>query len=370
MIAIIGGGVIGLSIALELARTGEEDVRVYDRAEPGRAASWAAAGMLAPYTEELPHPALQALCERSLQMFEQYVSRIEALSGVDVQLRASGILSAAFDEQQEQHLIERERALTARGIRAQLLDPHEVAVLEPAVSHTVRRALLVEAEGHVDNRRLTRALREACMRSGVTICEHTDAIVVEMDSRRVLGVRSSSGYAAASAVVNAAGVAAGDLAGVARECVVPMRGVKGQIVELAVPELLMRRPVWVPGAYLVPRANGRLLIGATVEDASDVRVTAQGVATLLEAALAGAPALRDFSLVDMWAGLRPRTPDGLPVLGATRREGYFVAAGHYRNGILLAPVTGEIVARAIHGERLPDLQPFAIGRFQALSACG
>ena len=366
MIAIIGGGVIGLTVALELAHRGE-DVCVYERGECGTGASWAAAGMLAPYTEEPESAPMRSLCARSLQMYPAFAAQLRDY-GPDVHLQCAGILSLAFDDVDELKLRRRGEQLEREGIRATWLAPREVLSLEPVVRSGVRGGLLVHDEGHVDNRRLGRALRAACASAGVRVREQTGNVSVEMDSRRVLGLRTNEGYAPADAVVNCAGAHADRIAGVAPECVPPLRSVKGQIVELGVADGLMRHAVWVPGAYLVPRVSGRLIIGATVEAADDERVTSGGIASLLDAANASAPALRDFAITDMWAGVRPGTPDGMPVLGTTARNGYFVATGHYRNGILLAPLTGALIADAVQNKQTPELEPFSIGRFSSVHA--
>jgi glycine oxidase len=163
-------------------------------------------------------------------------------------------------------------------------------------------------------------------------------------------VRTAHGFVAAPIVINAAGAWAGTLEGLPEHARVPVTPVKGQMVALGTSRGLLRRVLWVPGAYIVPRADGRMLIGATVERADfDVRVTAQGVRTLLDAALRAVPALGDLAVTETWAGLRPGSADGLPFIGATALDGYFVATGHYRYGILCAPATAHLIADAVQG---------------------
>jgi glycine oxidase len=209
---------------------------------------------------------------------------------------------------------------------------------------------------------LGRALTAACTRIGVTI-ERVADLHVECDARRVLGVRTERGFAAAGAVVNACGAWAASLSGVPASSLPPVLPIKGQMLALAAPIGLVARPVWVPGAYLVPRDDGRLLVGATVESAGfDTRVTAAGIEALLHAALAAAPALGGFTVSETWAGLRPGSPDGRPFLGATALVGFFLATGHYRNGVLLAPATARLIAGAVEGRPAAELAPFGYPR--------
>jgi glycine oxidase len=347
-IAVVGAGVIGLSLAFELRRRGA-DVRVYDTREPAKGASWAAAGMLAPLTERLADASTQSLCETSLQMYPSFVNDVRSAGGVDPHLRLDGILHAAFDDAHCRRLSERGKELEACGHAARMLTRAETLRAEPALGKHVAGALLVEEEGQIDNRRLGRALIAACQAQSVQLYAGLRDVALEFDARRVLGVRSDFGFRPADAVINAAGAWASAIAGVPRECVPQVRPVKGQMLALAIPTGFMRHTTWVPGAYLVPRSDGRLLVGATVEDADDVRVTAGGIHALLHAAVEAAPALRDFPVTETWAGLRPGTPDERPCLGPTARAGYFLATGHYRNGILLAPVTARLLADALLG---------------------
>lgn len=365
MIVVIGAGLIGLGIAYELARRGAT-VRVIDEREPGRAASWAGAGMLAPYTEGIESHAYAVFCAESLRRYPAFVAALKADGGVDARLRLDGILEAAYDEAGVVRLQAAAAALAARGIGAQWLERDAARMLEPALGAAVRGASLSETEGQVDNRRLGRALQAACEALGVRIDAGAGRVAIEADARRVLGVRGPEGFIGADAVVNATGAWAADLEGVPEQARVPVRPVKGQMLALAMPRGLVRRVLWVPGAYLVPREDGRVLIGATVEEAGfDVRVTAAGVRTLLDAALAALPTLGDLTVAETWAGLRPGSPDGLPFIGATALEGYVVATGHHRNGILLTPATADAVATVVEGGFAPGIEAFSPQRAAA-----
>ncbi len=349
-VVIIGAGLIGCGIAYELAKRGAS-VTVYDRAEPARAASWAGAGMLAPYSEEVVDPALLTLCAASLRAYPEFVDELRERTGVDAHLRHEGTLHVAFDEASARGLAARCEAFRRNGAEATVLDRDATLVREPMLGGNVRGAVYVANEAHVDNRRLGRALVAACAGAGVRF-ERTEGVTVEADARRVRGIRTEHGFLAAGAVVNAAGAWAGQLAGIPAGARIAVRPVAGEMLALAVPKGFTRGLVWSQHVYLVPRDDGRLLIGATsLERDFDVRVTAQGVAALLAVALRIAPALGSFALVETWAGLRPASHDGRPYLGATSIDGYVVAAGHYRNGILLTPITAQAVAAVVSGER-------------------
>ena len=356
-IVIVGAGLIGLAIALELAERGAS-VRVIEAREPARAASWAGAGMLAPYTESSTSAEFDAFCADSLARYPAFAARLRERAGVDPYLRLDGILEVAFDRPAEERLRAGVAARRARGLSARFLERDEARSLEPVLGAATRGASLCDDEGHVDNRRLGRALVAACGALGVRIEAGAGEVALEADERRILGVRGPEGFVPAVAVVNAAGAWAAGLAGVPAHARVEVVPVKGQMLALAMPKGLVRRALWVPGAYVVPRDDGRLLIGATVEAAGhDTRVTAQGMRTLLDAALGALPALRDLTVAETWAGLRPGTPDGLPYIGETALAGYYVAAGHFRNGILLAPATAALVADVLEGK--PGIAAFS-----------
>ena len=335
-VVVIGAGLIGTGIAYELAKRGAM-VTVYDRAEPARAASWAGAGMLAPYSEEVVDPALLALCDASLRAYPAFVDDLRERTGVDAHLRHEGTLHVACDDASAQERGAQCAAFRRNGADASILDRDATLAREPMLGGHVRGAVYVANEAHVDNRRLGRALVAACTDAGVRF-ERTTEVALECDARRVRGIRTEHGFAATGTVVNAAGAWAGELAGVPAAAHIAVRPVAGEMQHV----------------YLVPRDDGRLLIGATsLERDFDVRVTARGVQSLLDVALRIAPVLGTFALVETWAGLRPASHDGRPYLGRTAIDGYFVAAGHYRNGILLTPVTAQAVAALISGEQPP-----------------
>lgn len=359
---VVGGGLIGLGVAHELAGRGAT-VTLVDTGEPGASASWAGAGLLAPDSEAMPSAALRALSRDSLERYPRFVAGLYEETGVDARLRLDGIVRLAPTVPEGDRLKAHGEELRAEGVATVWLSRAQTVATEPAVAGSVRGALVVEREGHVDNRRLGRALRAACGQRGVRFATQQRSVALEIDERRVRGVRTDGGFIAAHSVVNAAGAWAAAVEGVPAAARITVFPVKGQMLALAMPRGLVRRNVWYPGGYASPRDDGRLLIGATVEDAGfNVRVTAQGLRDLLSAALAALPALRGLTISESWAGVRPATPDGLPYLGATNVEGYFVATGHFRNGILLTPATAQAVADAVAGVARPDLAPFRAGR--------
>lgn len=356
-VLVVGAGLIGLAIAYELAQRGVA-VTVYDRDEPARAASWAGAGMLAPFSEALPDAALVALCRDSLALYPEFVDELRERTGVDARLRCDGTLHVALDDARLAELAAHAATFRANGGDVTLVDRGDVLAREPLLAKDVAGALFVANEAQVDNRRLGRALLAGCEALGVRF-ERVDDVALECDARRVRGLRTAHGFAAAPTVVNAAGAWAGELAGVPQHARVPVRPVAGEMLALAVPRNAVRSLVWLGHRYLVPRDDGRLLVGATVEQRGfDARVTAAGVHDLLDAALAVAPALATFAVVETWAGLRPASHDGRPYLGRTAVDGYVVAAGHYRNGILLAPITARLIAELVTGGDASALAPF------------
>ena len=368
-VAIVGAGLVGLATAYELAKRGAR-VTVYDREEPARAASWAGAGMLAPFSEELPDAAMLAFCRDALANYPAFVDELRERSGVDARFVRAGTMHVALADASLAALRARAATYAANGGDVELLDRAQALGREPLLSKQCAGAAFVANEAQVDNRRLGRALIAACEALGVRF-ERVEHVALEADARRARGLRTPHGFAAAAHVVNAAGAWAGELDGVPAHVRVPVRPVAGEMLALAVPAGAMRALVWLGHRYLVPRSDGRLLVGATVEERGfDARVTASGVHDLLDAALSVAPALASFAVVETWAGLRPATPDGRPYLGETALDGYVVATGHYRNGILLAPSSARLIAKAIvDGDAVPTaFWPQRIGERGAAAA--
>jgi glycine oxidase len=350
MIVIIGAGLIGLSVAYELAKRGA-DVRVVEANESAASASWASAGRMAPFTESDGSEEEENFLATALGLYQVFVKELHKRTGVDPFLRIDGIIEVAHDDEAVVRLRGRTETLVGRGIHAHWLEADEVRRLEPFLGPATLGASLIEDEGQIDNRELGRALRLACVDVGVQLEERTGPISLETDERRVVGVRAGMNFVAAEAVVNAAGAWAGELAGVPPEVRIAIAPVKGQLLTLRMPSRMVTRALSVPGAYLIPRTDGTVVIGETVEESGfDVDVEPAATRRLHDAAARALPALGDLEVETAWAGLRPRSPNGRPYIGATALEGYFVAAGHFRNGILLAPATALAIANVIEGK--------------------
>lgn len=364
-VIVVGGGVIGLATAWRASRAGLK-VAVAD-ARPARGASWAAAGMLAPVTEV--HPGEESLLTLNLVAASRWPVWVEELtsdSGLEPGYRQTGTLVVARDADENEALAELFRFQKELGLQATRMRSRECRSLEPLLSPRVRGGIHVEGDHQVDNRALLSGLVEACERRGVAFVRSNVASIAGDD--RVNGVELVGGQVIeCSSVVLAAGTWSG-LIGMPRGLSLDLRPVKGQLLVLRGPQSspLVQRTVRGRDVYLVPRADGRVIVGASSEEMGfDSSVRAGAVFDLLRDAYELVPGLAELELSEICVGLRPATPDNAPVLGPSNVDGLHLATGHYRNGILLAPVTADaLVASLADGVLPPEAAPFSPDRFR------
>ncbi|MGA8492431.1 MAG: glycine oxidase ThiO [Terriglobales bacterium] len=343
---VVGGGIIGLSLSIALRKRGLR-VLVVERGEPGREASHAAAGMLADSPVETPI-ALQTLATASARMYPEFVHELQDESGTKVDLRDNGTLLFAPEDAE---------------LCGQNPLPSSLADLEPALAK-IEGPVAYLKERSVDPRTLVAAALKEAKHREVDISSGTTAHDLLLADGRVTGIQTNRTHYNAPCVVNCAGAWAGSFS----THRFPTRPVKGQMLSVVCAQHeLVRHVIRTPEVYLVPRSDGRIVIGSTLEEAGfDKRTDADTIHRLHQAATRRVPALGEARILEDWAGLRPGTPDDLPILGATSTPGYFVATGHFRDGILLAPVTAHVITQVIIGEKPDyDISAFSPSRFDS-----
>ena len=370
-IVIVGGGVIGLAVARALAARGMTGVTVIERGSLGAEASSAAAGMLAPQAEADDADAFFRLCCRSRDMYPIFAEALREETGIDVALDLTGTLYLAFTEHDREEIDRRFEWQTRAGLSVQKLTQDELRQLEPRVSEKATAALKFPLDIQVENRRLVSALATSNSRAGVQLVTTTPVQAIRVERDRVKGVETSRGFVSTSTVVIAGGAWSSLIVGTDQPLPnIPIEPVRGQMISFESNPNVVRHVIYSPRAYIVPRRDGRLLAGSTTEHAGfDKRVTAGAVHSILSHALEISPNISTLPMVDSWAGLRPRSLDDLPVLGPSGRiQGLVYATGHYRNGILLAPLTGELIAGTIvDSVASPLLHDFVPERFELVN---
>jgi glycine oxidase len=368
-VAIVGGGVIGLSVGWRLAQAGCR-VALYERDRTGRGASWAAAGMLAAGVETEPgEQALLGLNRTSQSLWPDFAAEIEAASGLSVDLRSDGTLRVALNRDDAEILKSIVAFQLPLGIELEWLSGAEARRREPYLSPQTTAAVFSRLDHQVDNRKLVEALRQAYLAVGGALHEQAPVEAIVVENGRARGVRVAGEIRAADIVLLAAGAWSRLCGGLPDDAVPPIRPIKGQMLALRMnpAEPLLTRVLWTPRSYLVPRRDGRLLIGASVEERGfDTDLTAGAVFALLESAWRALPAIEELPIDEMWVGFRPGSRDDAPLLGFSSVEGLVIATGHHRNGILLTPITANAISRLIlTGEVDPAIADFSPGRFAA-----
>jgi glycine oxidase len=361
---IAGGGLIGCAIALELGRNGLR-VALFDAHEPGREAAWASAGILSPAPENPGMIAMVSIGKASLASYPEFIAQVEELSGMETGFRAKGTVEAIFSNHAREELSTIVALHHGLGLAAEAISANEARELEPALSEELEAAVLRPDEASVDNRLLAGALLQAARNNGVEIFAGAGVDAIWRDGSLCRGAIVGAEKIGAAHTIIASGCFSSRIAGV--ELYAPVRPAKGQMVSLRCDAAQIERVLWSERIYLVPRNDGRILAGATVEHVGyDKTVTAGGVHANLDAAIELAPILASASIEETWAGLRPDTPDHLPIVGPTDIEGLLIASGHYRSGVLLTPITAKLIGAMVFGKTPSiDCERFSPMRFKA-----
>jgi glycine oxidase len=377
-VAVIGGGVIGCAIAWRLQQIGLRTA-IIERGEPGREASLAAGGMLAPFAETDQRDAFFELAVESRFMYADFARELRETTGIDVEYRTEGTLYLSLTDEDDEELEHRWSWQSEVGLRVTKLTPADALQLEPQINPRLRWALKFPDDHQVDNRRLVRALIAAARKAGVKILPSTEARHLRIESnagmKQVAGLSTTRGEILARTVVIAAGSWSGLITtdepiALSNARVEPVRG---QMVAMAMPAPEVGHVIYSRRGYIVPRLGGYLIAGSTTERVGyDKSVTAGGVSGIIERATEILPVVPSLSITETWAGLRPFAVDGWPILGADPQvAGLHYATGHYRNGILLAPITARVMSELIaRGESQRHLTPFSVARFANRAVAG
>ena len=368
---VIGGGVIGLSVARELKKRGVGRVLILEKnANFGAESSNAAAGMLAPQAEADSADDFFNLCRQSRDLYPNFAIELRNETGVDVQLDQTGTLYLAFDEKDLEEIEKRFAWQRAADLPVEKISREAVLELEPNVSEKVLGALRFPLDWQVENRDLIRALVESAQKQNVLLRCLTKVEKILFENGKAVGVVTDKGEIRAQNVIVAAGAWTCGFSEMPFDLPLEslIKPIRGQMLSFVYREKLLRHVVYSARGYIVPRADNRVLIGATVEDVGfDKSVTGGGLLSLLQTAAEISPKLCDSTVSEIWAGLRPASRDDLPIIGEfPENSNLYFATGHYRNGILLAPLTARLIAdKIVEGKNSPFLQIFNLSRFQS-----
>jgi glycine oxidase len=370
MIAIIGGGVIGLAIGWRLASAGEQ-VTLFERGRAGRAASWAAAGMLAPVSEAEPEEeALITLALAGHALWPAFADELTAAANRPVDYWPCGGLHLALNRDEVERLTFLRDFQVRLGLESQWIGVEEARSRSPHLAPNLKAALLCASDHQVDNRKLATALRSAFLTAGGLLREEAEVTALDLQAGRVAGLVTGEARHAADIVILASGAWSGSIGALPPQHRPAVRPVKGQMLSLRMGTPLTGSILWHEGGYLVPRRDGRLLVGATVEEQGfDDRNTAGGLLQLLNRARELLPGIDELPVEEIWCGFRPASRDDAPILGPSSLPGLIYATGHYRHGILLTPITATGIADyLLRGELPSPLRPFDAARFDRVSS--
>lgn len=371
-VIIIGGGVIGLGIGWQLAKAGLS-VSLFERDRVGQGASWAAAGMLAPFSEaHTEEPELLKLGCESLTLYPKWVEELQADSGITIDYRVDGTLIVGIEQDDTDQLQHLYRAQQLLELDVQWLTGRKARDIEPSLSPRVSCAIRCETDYHVDNRLMVNALKHVYQKYGGKLYEKCSVKRIEIEDRAATGIHTEGEYHDADIVILAAGCWSTEIAGIPDNIRPPVRPVKGQMLALQMEDGIELNTVirtirarYPTSVYLVPRVDRRLIVGATTEEMGfDTRLTVGGMFELLRGAWEVVPGLYELPIIETWTGLRPGSRDNAPILGTTPIENLIYATGHYRNGILLTPITAYAITHLILTGETPDtIKPFKVDRF-------
>ncbi|WP_027417305.1 glycine oxidase ThiO [Aneurinibacillus terranovensis] len=366
-VVIIGGGIIGSSIAYSLAKRGKK-VAILEKDTIAAHASGAAGGMLGAQVEFPVHGPLVEISIASRKMFDELQPELHTLTGIDFQLRKAGMLRIAFSEEEKSLLTSQAAWQSRLGLSAEWLEPAEVTAMEPAVSVEIAGALSLKDDTQVSAPDLSMAFAVAAARYGAEIVEQCEVTSIQHTGNRITGVETWHGIFEADEYIIAGGAWSGKIAELL-SLSLPIFPIKGEAFSAFTLPHPVQRTIYSHGCYIVPKNNHRLLVGASVKNSGfDARLTVGGMQELMAKAVRLLPALKDCPLDKTWASLRPQTEDGLPYVGRLSSfENGIIAAGHYRNGILLSPITGHLVAQIVSGET-PDFPIEAFSDRRRLSS--
>lgn len=365
-IIVIGAGIIGCSIAYRLSKEGLQ-VTVIERGKPGEEASRAAAGMLTPQADAahgLQGP-LSELCHASHALYPEFVVELEEETGIKIGYQTGGSIFIALDFKEAEALAGLLERQLKGGKRAEELSAQQLKEIEPALAENIEASVYLPADHYVDNRKLMTALVAVAANRGVEFVTGFPVVGLEFKHNLVKGVHTPEGIFKGGTIINAAGCWAG-LVDTSNRIRLPVRPIRGQMVCLEKQPQPLSHLIHSTGCYLVPWPDGRILVGSTLENVGfNKEVTAHGIQQLLQAAIRLVPSLQSAPIREIWAGLRPDAQDNLPILGHTQISNLIIATGHFRNGILLAPITAQLIVELIvSGQSSISLEPFLPQRFQ------
>ncbi len=359
---IIGGGIIGCTIACEL-RKEKQKVAVIEKGLPGAEASTAAAGMLAPHAGPRLKTPFFNLLREGLASYPQFVQEVEVETGLETEFRNSGLFYLAFDEDDEKKLEEKLAWQRSSNVEAEWVSGSEIRKKEPLVGANAKRGLYFPEDCQIDNVKLMKAIHVWAKKIGVEFLLGNPVTKILIEGERVQGISIGKDRVESPIVINAAGCWADFDRNLPFE--IPVKPARGQIVVLQHRTALFSHMLYTRRIYMVTRTDGRIIVGSTVESVGyDKNVTVKGLHKLVRGVIDINPDLGFLAFRESWAGLRPRSKDNLPILGKSPIEGLFLATGHFRNGILLGPLTAQILSRLVLGKKVEhDITPFEISRF-------